>query len=582
MRWILFLLISVPVLAQTRAQIDSLNKLRYDVKINQASVLGKKYVAYANAAQKMDYREGQADALANAALLFYYRGKYEEGVRYRQQAIAIYESLDNREKLAHELAEMGFSMKRRNMQQAQNYMQRGMRMAQSGKYNYRLAGIYDNYGVLKEMQNQLDSAFLFYNKSLDLKYKLADSVGIPYSLSNIAGIYVMRKQFEQAVPYYQKAVAIRQARKDKIGLTETYGNMAWMYRESGQNEKAVELYNKGIDLALESGYIHMATLFLNDLSRLYESRGQVNEALKTARLYSVYKDSVINKETNTKLAELETEFDIARKEKLLLERDAQVRERNTLLVGVSVLAVFIALVGYLIFRQQRLKNRQMSQEHELKSAIVQIENQNKLQEQRLAISRDLHDNIGSQLTFIISSVENIKYGFAIQNTKLEEKLNNISSFARDTIVELRDTIWAMNHQAITFEDLRARIMNFMEKARVSHPNVNLAVNISPDLDALTLSSVEGMNIYRTLQEAVNNALKYSGATQIDIQAGADADAINLVIRDNGKGFDVAAADTGNGLRNMKKRMTEIGAKFSLDSSDLGTLITIVKPIKPGA
>ena len=582
MRWILFLLISVPVLAQTRAQIDSLNKLRYDVKINQASVLGKKYVAYANAAQKMGYREGQADALANAALLFYYRGKHEEGVRYRQQAIAIYESLDHREKLAHELAEMGFSMKRRNMQQAQNYMQRGMRMAQSGKYNYRLAGIYDNYGVLKEMQNQLDSAFLFYNKSLDLKYKLADSVGIPYSLSNIAGIYVMRKQFEQAVPYYQKAIAIRQARKDKIGLTETYGNMAWMYRESRQDEKAVEFYNKGIDLALESGYIHMATLFLNDLSRLYESRGQVNEALKTARLYSVYKDSVINKETNTKLAELETEFDIARKEKLLLERDAQVRERNTLLVGVSVLAVFIALVGYLIFRQQRLKNRQMSQEHELKSAIVQIENQNKLQEQRLAISRDLHDNIGSQLTFIISSVENIKYGFAIQNTKLEEKLNNISSFARDTIVELRDTIWAMNHQAITFEDLRARIMNFMEKARVSHPNVNLAVNISPDLDALTLSSVEGMNIYRTLQEAVNNALKYSGATQIDIQAGADADAINLVIRDNGKGFDVAAADTGNGLRNMKKRMTEIGAKFSLDSSDLGTLITIVKPIKPGA
>lgn len=581
MRWILIFLISVSAVAQTREQIDSLNKLRYDVKINQASVLAKKYIEYADAAGKMGYREGEADALANAALLFYYRGKHEESVKYRQKAIAIYESLGNREKLAHELAEMGFSMKRRNMQQAQNYMQRGMRMAQSGKYNYRLAGIYDNYGVLKEMQNQLDSALLFYNKSLDLKNKLTDSVGIPYSLSNIAGIHVIRKQYAQAVPYYQKAVAIRQARQDKIGLTETYGNMAWMYRESGQGDKAVEFYKKGIDLALESGYIHMATLFLNDLSQLYESRGQINDALIAARMYNVYNDSVINKETNKKLAELETEFDITRKEKLLLEREAQVRERNTLLVGVSVLAVFIALVGFLIFRQQRLKNRQMTQEHELKSAIVQIENQNKLQEQRLAISRDLHDNIGSQLTFIISSVENIKYGFAIQNTKLEEKLNNISSFARDTIVELRDTIWAMNHQAITFEDLRARIMNFMEKARVSHPNVNLSVNISPQLDALTLSSVEGMNVYRTLQEAVNNALKYSAATQIDIQADADTDAINLVIRDNGKGFDVAAADSGNGLRNMKKRMTEIGAKFSLDSSDQGTLITIVKPIKPG-
>jgi signal transduction histidine kinase len=57
-----------------------------------------------------------------------------------------------------------------------------------------------------------------------------------------------------------------------------------------------------------------------------------------------------------------------------------------------------------------LKNKQQHQEFELKSAMAQIESQNKLQEQRLSISRDLHDNIGAQLTFIISSLENTKFG----------------------------------------------------------------------------------------------------------------------------------------------------------------------------
>jgi signal transduction histidine kinase len=86
------------------------------------------------------------------------------------------------------------------------------------------------------------------------------------------------------------------------------------------------------------------------------------------------------------------------------------------------------------------QNRQLEQESQLKLAISKIETQNKLQQQRLDISRDLHDNIGAQLTFIISSVDNIKYGFEIENPNLNSKLDRISNFTKSTIVELRDTI----------------------------------------------------------------------------------------------------------------------------------------------
>ena len=105
-----------------------------------------------------------------------------------------------------------------------------------------------------------------------------------------------------------------------------------------------------------------------------------------------------------------------------------------------------------MLKNQKMKTLQLQKENELKDALLKIETQNRLQEQRLQISRDLHDNIGAQLTFIISSVDSLKYAFADGNPRLEDKLNNISSFTKETIYELRDTIWAMNKEEITIEN----------------------------------------------------------------------------------------------------------------------------------
>jgi signal transduction histidine kinase len=229
----------------------------------------------------------------------------------------------------------------------------------------------------------------------------------------------------------------------------------------------------------------------------------------------------------------------------------------------------------LIYRQQKLKTTQQAQEFELKSAISKIENQNKLQEQRLNISRDLHDNIGAQLTFIISSVDNIKYAFDITNEKLDNKLSNISSFAKDTIIELRDTIWAMNSNEISFEDLEIRINNYIEKAREAKDQISFSFAIDPVLKTQKLTSVQGMNIYRTIQEALNNAIKYANATVISINAKQVENQLKIIIQDNGVGFDEATVEKGNGLQNMQKRIEEIGGEFHLSSSNEGTRIEIL-------
>ena len=240
-----------------------------------------------------------------------------------------------------------------------------------------------------------------------------------------------------------------------------------------------------------------------------------------------------------------------------------------------ILSFFVGLIGFLIYRQQKLKNKQQTQAFELKQAINQIETQNKLQSQRLAISKDLHDNIGAQLTFIISSVETAKFAPEIENTKLGNKLTKISDFTKDTIVELRDTIWAMNSNEISFEELKGRILNFIEKANDASENSVFKFDIDANLDTIKLSSIAGMNVYRTIQEALNNALKYSKATIISVTIKKIEDKINIEITDNGIGFDKNNSINGNGLNNMQKRIEEIGASFELISGlDKGTKISI--------
>lgn len=237
---------------------------------------------------------------------------------------------------------------------------------------------------------------------------------------------------------------------------------------------------------------------------------------------------------------------------------------------VIVPLIILAIYSFIV-----IKSSQQHKEAEFKYVLSQVESQNELLQQRLSISRDLHDNIGSQLTFILSSVDNIKYSLDIQDNHLDQKLSNISDFAKDTIVELRDTVWALNTTEMLFEDLEMRINNFIEKAKISRDLIQFSFKTDESLKTLQLSSIEGMNIYRTIQEGVHNAFKHAHATAISIEVIALDKQKKITITDNGKGFEPLAVVRGEGISNMKKRMAQIGGTFSIISDKQGTTIEIL-------
>ena len=440
----------------------------------------------------------------------------------------------------------------------------------------------NNIGICLNAMGKTAKAIEIYKQGLEVAKTSGNEVDYCKLLENLGNAYQSHSKYREAIKCYEEALTYDVASpKMKIGI---YGSLAAVYNKLNQPNRGIKYGEMGLALVKANpGLQTFASHLYQFTAQSYYMVGNVEKGEQYNREFLGITKQIFSDENAKQMADYEIKYETAEKEKQLaenraklLESEVKTRQKNFLLIGLSVLAFFLVATGLLIFRHQKLKQAQLEQEHKLKATIAHIETHNKLQEQRLSISRDLHDNIGAQLTFIISSVENIKYAFDIGNPKLDDKLQNISSFAQSTILELRDTIWAMNSNEIVFEDLKARILNFIEKAKTAKETVDFQFTIDRDLMAIKLSSIAGMNLYRTIQEAVNNAVKYSEADSIAITAESNDDEIRIMISDNGVGFDKETTERGNGLSNMEKRIEDIGGVYTLHSEkQKGTHITIL-------
>lgn len=221
-----------------------------------------------------------------------------------------------------------------------------------------------------------------------------------------------------------------------------------------------------------------------------------------------------------------------------------------------------------------IRYKELRDEKEHQQKLV-YEGQLKLLHERANISRDLHDNVGSQLSVISSSLDNI--GFLAEKQKLtSEKVETVNEFVREAIQSLRDTIWATNQETFSFIDFKVRVQQYILKYYQSLEKCQIVVNF--DETEKTLKSSEALNLFRIIQESLNNAVKYADSTLITINLKLIKNQIYLEIIDNGIGFDVEATkkDPHYGLLNMQKRVNEIEGKLRIKSTvGEGTKIEVI-------
>jgi signal transduction histidine kinase len=199
--------------------------------------------------------------------------------------------------------------------------------------------------------------------------------------------------------------------------------------------------------------------------------------------------------------------------------------------------------------------------------ISQIKKQHEI---RKNIATDLHDDLGSTLNSV-----KVFTNLAISGVKQEESLQQVKDNLTEATVSLRDMIWVLDDSLDTVDELITRLKQFAIPVAAAS-NIEAIIKAESDVNSRQLTKEEKRNLFLICKEAINNSIKYSGASRIDVDIAASGKKIQIVVADNGKGFNMDEVKKGYGLKNMQYRAGQIKYKVALVSSPgNGTQITIL-------
>ena len=472
--------------------------------------------------------------LRNIGLSYTKKGLIDSASVYYYRALKELESSKNTEYLGllyDDMARMYRKLKQ--SERALDFYEKALTLYEAENNLEGIARIYNESGVVyRDDFQDYKTAKERFEKSLKIQRQRNDSVGIGYSLEFLGYNQLLIKDFKNAKQYLMDALAIREKLNDDFAIMLNYTALGEYYNQTMEPQKSNEYFEKSNAIAKRIKFADIQKYNYENIMHNYEQLGDYQMAYQSLQAYNILNDSLYNFKRLKDVEEISTKYETAEKEKQIAEKELALKIRNQWIFGLIAFTIIIGLIGFLLYKQQMLKNIEQKKDNELKLALEKIESQNKLQEQRLSISRDLHDNIGAQLSFIVSAIDAIKYYVGDTNNRMITKLDDVGIFAKETIGELRDTIWAMNKPEITVKDLKSRIANFIEKAKQFYPNVLISMTMdSAALENTSFSGLQGLNIFRIIQEATNNALKYSEANHIEIQIYKEENSIHFQIRD---------------------------------------------------
>jgi len=236
-------------------------------------------------------------------------------------------------------------------------------------------------------------------------------------------------------------------------------------------------------------------------------------------------------------------------------------------VFVSTTVFLVFLVGFIIYFIVLYQKRQVQNKAEREGLEANFKQEFlkarlEMQEQTFAhVSRELHDNVNQVLSFVKLNLAMINDVPEPQQTKLNENRDLIAQ----VITDLRDLSKSLSFEHITKQGLVKTIENEVNKLNKSGL---IEANLIIKGDTYPLGEQRELVLFRILQEVVNNTMKHSGATHLNICLEYIPESFNLTIGDDGVGFSASSLDhsRGSGLMNIEHRAAVIGAVAKIDSS----------------
>ncbi|MBX7051781.1 MAG: sensor histidine kinase [Flavobacteriales bacterium] len=511
-----------------------------------------------------------ASTLNNIAVAHYYLGDFQKAIDFMLQCATMREIkndpglMNTYSNISAIYRELG------SLELSEQFAQKCLDLAIHENDDHGIADGYINLGVVERERKNFTVALGYLKKGMDVFVSMNYAYGMINSYGNIARCFSDMNQMDSARYYLNQSLQLAEKTGNNTGLIDDLVMLADIDMRAKKFEAAAESLMKAESLCLSSGNKNDYLSVLKKAIEVYEAKGDYPKALDYARKQIALSDSVFAENLETKLAEMQTRFDVERieDEKNKLEQASKIsaletRQAQFMNYGLLALVlVIISLAGVIVIRLRSKQKIKLAEEitHQQKLGVqAVIEAQ---EEERKRIARELHDSVGQQLAVLKLNLS--KSMASTQTAELLEK----------TITDVR----SISHQMlpVTLEKfgLVPAIRELLDQS-LQHSSVAFHFE-SHGLDQRMGEKTE-LALFRVCQELISNVLKHARANRLNLQLYRVRQNVVLIIEDNGTGISSTAEENaGMGLLNIKTRILNIGGELSMENATHGGLVATVR------
>ncbi len=475
---------------------------------------------------------------------------------------------------------------------------------------------YNNLGALNLRQANYEPAIGFLKKGLDLAKENQTKLGVALIEQNIGYSYTHLKEYPEALKWFESAEqtaakfgaddnTLGEIYNHRSSLDSLMGNFgsALVYRtkyvritEKATSEKVIRQVNElqtqyetekkqlRINLLNKSDSIKTLAISNQQLAIQQNQFLLAKQDLELADASLLLKsDSLLLLEQNKKLLQSSLDSNIKEDKIKLLSRQRKIdqlevsRKKNQITIGI-IGAALLALIAYGLYRRNKIKQQKAYQEklmlQQEQSTIDIITAEEK---ERKRIASDLHDGVGQLMSATWMNLQALNNQVKDKDSEEGLLLQKCIAMVDESCKEVRQVSHNMMPNALLMKGLVSAVQEFI--GQIDHRSLN--INLTAEGLTTPIPSHIETVLYRVIQESVNNVIKHAKAAELDISIIRSSDGIDVMIEDNGKGFNPKqlGLSAGIGLQNIKLRIQYLQGTVEWNSGEgKGTLVAIYIPL----
>lgn len=551
----------------------------------QAQILDSSFYYFSKSEKfykKLNDLDGYSTILLKKGIIQYNINDFLGADLSLSEAYTIAKKNNNKEKIYVILNQLGLvSNKLREYNKALNYLDKALEVIRENNLQdvrHQESICLSNKGLVYTDMKDYNKAIYYYNLSLQYK-NLKEDAPVLYSniIDNLSYSKLQVNDLDKVKDFFLESLKIRQELQNIPSIITSFIHLSEYYYKIGDYNAALKYANTSFDLAKKSKGANDVLLSLKQMAIVDKTNASIY-----SDDYIRINDSLYLVERNSKdrFARIQLETDEIIKENSFLEE----KNRNILNYFFASILIFSLL---LYMRTQRSKNRYLIMEQAQQKANEDIyrliiSQQDKLEEgknlEKSRIAKEIHDGILGRLFGLRLNLDGLNYK---SEEEAKEERHLYLSELKLIEQDLREISHELSREKTVLVNNFLAILNRLFEEQIKINKAELVTLVDEKIDWNLLSNTTKINLYRIVQESLQNCNKYSKAKKITVAFQKDVKGnLILTIFDDGIGFEVNSKSKGIGLTNIVDRVHEsLGTIDIISAKNKGTAITITVPLE---